>query len=259
MLLTLKSWLKKILSISFVLFFLLSIENIASASTGNSCIDCHRKASFQVRNKKLYSYFQDWKQSIHREEGVSCDDCHGGNPKKKDKSRAHGGKIGGTKESRLLNYKNIPKVCGQCHGEIYQGYLKSNHYKYLITRKMELQGPNCVTCHGSINSEALDVNSVETVCLSCHNAETGNSPENPKKARLLLNKLSSIYRFYRFVSLRDDPVKGQKFLYRIDDDMRQLSVDWHSFDLKKIEGKTKQILTLLQGKRTEIKKRKKSE
>jgi hypothetical protein len=54
-----------------------------------------------------------------------------------------------------------------------------------------------VTCHGSINSEVLNVNSVAVACARRHNEERDNRPNDPEKARAVLNRFLSIRRFHR--------------------------------------------------------------
>ena len=61
-----------------------------ASSGGNSCESCHRDPDFLVTNKKLYDYYQQWQDSVHHQEEVTCDDCHGGNAQVAGKEEAHG-------------------------------------------------------------------------------------------------------------------------------------------------------------------------
>ena len=221
------------------------------AEAVDSCIDCHKNPRFMVTNSKLFEYFQEWEGSIHRQEDVDCSDCHGGNPDKLDKDGAHGQDLSGSASMSAVNFENIPKTCGQCHEEIYKAYRKSNHFEHLATTDQEIQGPSCVTCHGSINVDVLDVNTVYESCARCHNEEEDNHPENPKRARAILNKFLSIHRFYRFITIRD-PVGSKAFFSRVDDHIQELAVTWHTFDLDAIEKQTALVLELLKAKRDEV-------
>jgi hypothetical protein len=218
----------------------------------DSCVECHGKDSFLVTNKKLYDYFQRWRSSIHQQEGVTCVDCHGGDPKSSDKEKAHGGDLDAARPQSAVNFRNIPKTCGGCHEEVYQGFRESVHFEHLVSKEQEDQGPTCVTCHGSLNVEVLNVNTVEETCRKCHNEETENSPENANEARTLLNRFLSIHRYYRYITKRGDPVETKQFFERFDPQLRDLSVTWHTFDLDAIGEKTEAVLHELRAKREEI-------
>jgi hypothetical protein len=51
----------------------------------DTCVDCHSTPTFLVTNRKLFDYFQKWTSSLHKQEGVTCVDCHGGDPTRADK------------------------------------------------------------------------------------------------------------------------------------------------------------------------------
>jgi hypothetical protein len=225
----------------------------AAAGTRDSCVDCHSNPDFFVTAKKLYDYYQDWDVSIHRQEDVSCEDCHGGNSSARDKKGAHGTEVsGGLGAGSPVSFENIPSTCGGCHDDIYEGFRKSNHFAHLVDKKQEQQGPNCVTCHGSINATVLNVNTVKKTCLRCHNEETKNHPEIPDEASETLNLFLSIQRYYRYIGIRGEPVDTQTFFAVMDKRVRDLSVLWHTFDLPKIDTETRLVLGQLKAKRAEV-------
>ncbi len=252
---------RKPISRLFVLFLACVICGIFAA--GNSvvaregCIDCHSNTDLIVTNKKLFDYFKEWSGSIHKQEDVTCSDCHGGNPDVSSKKAAHGGAKGTRKMMKAVNFQNIPATCGQCHDDILDGYVKSNHYKHLKSKKQVKQGPNCVTCHGSLNSVALNVNTVSQTCQSCHNQKSKNNPEIPEKAEWLLNKFLSAHRLFRYVTIKSSTVDDRAFLKKAGIQIQTLSEEWHTFDLKLFEEKTRMLLDALKSKRNEIKKRSK--
>ena len=238
--------------ILFTVFHFFSFSLTAETTKPDYCVDCHRNRDFIVTQKKLYLYYQNWTLSRHKQEEVACSDCHGGNPKAKNKHQAHGKAVGSEKTQSWVDFRKIPDTCGKCHNDIYEGYQQSQHFKHLIKRKQEEQGPSCVTCHGAMKIAALHVTTVQKVCPLCHNPETNLHPQVPDKAESLLNGFLAIHRFYRFVSIRGKTQETRLFLTEIDDLISSLSVDWHTFDLEKIEQKTKLILTLLKKKRDQI-------
>jgi hypothetical protein len=232
----------------------------STADAPNSCVECHSNPDFLVTAKKLYDYFQEWDVSVHRQEDVSCEDCHGGNSDTRDKKRAHGAEVsGGLTVGSAVSFENIPSTCGECHDDIYEGFRKSNHFAHLRKKKQEKQGPNCVTCHGSINATVLNVNTVQKACERCHNEETGNHPELPAKASELLDRFLSIHRYYRYIGIRGDPVDTQAFFAVMDERLRDLSVLWHTFDLPAIDKETRFVLDLLKAKRAEVRNQQRAE
>ena len=229
-----------------------SWRNASAEEAKDSCVDCHGEASFLVTNKKLYDYFQLWRSSVHKQEGVTCVDCHGGDPRSSDKAKAHGGDLGAARANSAVNFRNIPKTCGGCHEDIYQGFRESSHFEHLASKGQEDQGPTCVTCHGSLSVEVLNVNTVEETCRKCHNEETENSPENAQEARALLNRFLSIHRYYRYITKRGDPAETKRFFEEFDAQIHDLTVTWHTFDLEAIGEKTEAVLERLRAKREAV-------
>ena len=232
--------------------FLPAWEAPLAAEAKDSCVECHSDPSLLVTNKKLYDYFQRWTSSLHAQEEVTCADCHGGNPEIGDKNGAHGGNLAGSKKESAVNFRNIPGTCGDCHEDILEGFRGSTHFERLLEEKKEQQGPSCVTCHGSINVAVLDVNTVEEVCRQCHNEASENHPENPRKARDLLNRLLAIHRYYRYINVRGDAVETRPFFEMVDTQLRDLSVTWHTFEVERIEEKTQAVFEALRTKRQEV-------
>lgn len=232
---------------------------MAATNAGDSCETCHSDPDFLVKNKKLYDYYQNWTLSLHKVENVTCVDCHGGNPKVKTKKAAHGGSaMSAARKTSPINYANIPKTCAKCHKKVYQRYQESEHFQHLKSEKQEGQGPNCVTCHGSVNLRVLNVNNVRTTCAKCHNEKTENNPEIPDHAEKVLHDFLSIDRYARYITLRSDARKTREMLERIESSIRTLSEEWHTFNLEEIEEKTQVLLQEVKEKRSQLKKERKS-
>jgi nitrate/TMAO reductase-like tetraheme cytochrome c subunit len=232
---------------------LASAPAVAEEEEPDSCVDCHSNPDMLVTNKKLYDYFERWTSSIHKQEGVTCVDCHGGNPRAADKRGAHAtADLTEAKASSAVNFRNIPDTCGDCHEEILESFRKSAHFEHVVAKEEEDQGPTCVTCHGSINVAVLNVNTVEATCSRCHNEESENHPDTPEEARALLNRFLSIHRYYRYITVRGDPLETRAFFELADAQIHSLSVTWHSFDLDKIREETEIVLAALKEKRQEV-------
>jgi len=221
---------------------LLPLQLLAEDSSDNSCISCHSNSDFLVKNKKLYDYYQNWLRSAHFREGVECQDCHGGNPKTDNKKEAHGTKVikGADDPKSSINPKNIPNTCKRCHEEIYDAYQTSKHFKKLQEKG---EGPNCVTCHGSLNVTVLKVNTIKATCEKCHNKEKDNSPEIPGKAETLLEKYLIDRRLYRWVAAHDTSTSKESTKNDLGRRIDRLAELWHTFDLDEIASTAQQLRT----------------
>jgi len=225
----------------------------ARAAEEDSCATCHSDPEFLVTNKKLYDYYQRWDASIHDQEEVTCDDCHGGDPSASNKKAAHGSGVGAADPDSGIYYKAIPETCGVCHEDILEGFRESEHFDHVEKlEKGDKQGPTCVTCHGGIDVDVLNVNTVEEVCTQCHNQKSDNHPEIPGEARKLLNRFLSIHRFYRYITTNAQSEDASAFFRDLDPRLHDLTVTWHTFDLEAVEEGTGEVLKTLKAKREEI-------
>ena len=228
-----------------------------AAGTKESCVVCHSDPDFLVRNKKLYDYFRDFSLSTHSQEGVTCSDCHGGNPKAGDKEGAHKGTIMNPSDPRSpINYRNVPQTCAKCHDDVFESFRGSPHFKHLKAMDKDVQGPNCVTCHGSVNLTVLNVNTVRAACERCHNKQRKILPEVPDKAEAVLHDLLSVSRYYQFIATREAPEDIRAFFKKVDPIVKDLTLQWHTFDLESVEAKTRELLVLLKKKRSELRDKK---
>jgi cytochrome c553 len=239
-----------ITSIAFFFVTCFAVNTVSSEDIANSCIECHSQPAFRVTNKKLYKYFRDWELSIHAQEGATCVDCHGGNPDKADKKQAHGKDI-----KQLLipvEYERIPVTCGKCHEKNIENYKKSKHYKILMEKGRSQPTPNCITCHGSINTSIPTSDAIANICAYCHNAITESKPEIPKIASYLIDRLSFINYYSRYLISKSVLEKRPDFSTTIDDEFSGLAQIWHTLELDRIEEKTLHIRNLMMKKRKEL-------
>ena len=120
------------------------------------CIQCHSKQAGKIGEPVAL-----WRQSVHAENGIACNGCHGGDPKGSDAGSAMNparGFQGAPKEA------DIPAFCGKCHVGVLKDYLASAH-----GRALGSGGPTCVTCHGNhkVLRASLDLIN-EKDCTRCH-------------------------------------------------------------------------------------------
>ncbi len=149
----------------------------------NSCVTCHQEI-----HEKIVADFQE---DVHAKAGLSCQDCHGGDPSiasedAMDKSK---GFLGTPKA------KEIPQFCGKCHSDPrlmlpfnpslptdqVEKYWTSRHGELLKTGDTNVA--TCVSCHGIHNIfPANDARSsvypknVPATCSFCHSDNAKMAP-----------------------------------------------------------------------------------
>jgi nitrate/TMAO reductase-like tetraheme cytochrome c subunit len=127
----------------------------------NACVECH---SSDIMKPEFRDITQDWTQSWHNQNNVSCQDCHGGDSRDATMSMSHQRGFIGTPK-----YADVPEFCGKCHIGILRNYLESGHGQAL---QRSGKGPNCVTCHGSHNIQKANIEIInEGRCTKCHTYE----------------------------------------------------------------------------------------
>jgi hypothetical protein len=197
----------------------------------NSCVDCHAQlpgSSFV--GVKSHS----WKGSIHQKSGVTCDRCHGGNPKAPDQKGAHAGILGSSNPGSPIYYKNIPSTCGRCHGAEFYKFTQSLHYKRLESKG---RGPECVTCHGSMVTNILTPDTIASVCEQCHNQRMGIFPYVPQKAKavlLLLRESGALLEADGKIYRSSRESVRERYLREARSSLHFAKLDWHRFDLDAI-------------------------
>lgn len=136
-----------------VVFGLLCLPVLAAAED-TVCIQCHGG-----QDGRLGEPVALWRASVHAANGISCHDCHGGDPT--DFAMAmtpERGFVG------VPEYNQIPDFCGRCHVGVKDDYLESAHGQAL-----DAGGPQCVICHGNHEIELASIDLInEESCSRCH-------------------------------------------------------------------------------------------
>jgi predicted CXXCH cytochrome family protein len=161
------------------------LSNFAVAD--DQCLSCH-----QTVGDNPSSLF---KHDIHFKKGVSCADCHGGNPHLEDMDKAMDKKAG---------FKGVPKgddisrICASCHSDAermkkYGSTIPTNQLQNLLASvhgTISISGKEhivqCITCHGAHGivsvtnpkSPVYPLNIVKT-CTRCHANATFMREYNP--------------------------------------------------------------------------------
>jgi hypothetical protein len=160
---------------------LVGVLTLAGPAPGkDSCVSCHAQLE-----SKLAEPAKQFESDIHHQAGLSCADCHGGNPQDDSRnamSRARGFR-GAPKKAQ------IPEFCARCHSDIaymhrfdpkmradqLSQYLTSVHGKRL--KQGDKKVAACVDCHGVHNILAVSdtratvyPTNVASTCARCHSA-----------------------------------------------------------------------------------------
>lgn len=134
----------------------------ALALADSSCVNCHSK-----QEGALGVPTHDWPTSIHFANGISCSDCHGGDPKAAEAGDAMNPARGFKgKPSKT----GVPDFCGKCHAAIKDNFVTSAH-SIALQAGIE-KAPNCVTCHTAHKQQKVTLNLINpTTCGQCHTYE----------------------------------------------------------------------------------------
>ncbi|MBI4403517.1 MAG: cytochrome c3 family protein [Deltaproteobacteria bacterium] len=125
----------------------------------NSCLECHS----ELERSELKAPVLAMTKDVHGTAGVSCVNCHGGNPTAVSARVAHGAKFVARPGATAA-----VTICGSCHAQPLWHYQKGNHS---LARKLPRQ-PSCVTCHGAHGVAKASIELIsEPLCSSCHPVE----------------------------------------------------------------------------------------
>lgn len=206
---------------ALIVVFLLAGSGFSAALAAESvCLQCH--AGLEGR---LAAPVAAWDSSIHAQNGISCPDCHGGDPTDfamaMDPERGFVG---------VPEHGEIPEFCGRCHVGVKEDYFDSGH-----GRALHSGGPQCVTCHGNhaVQTASLALINRED-CSRCH--EYGRA-EEIKAAMLdtdrLLAGIQSDLDGLAKTGIRVREMEGETFALR--NDFHRL---FHTVDVERVREQT---------------------
>jgi hypothetical protein len=194
----------RVLALSWALVFLLCGTGARAEQGSGACGTCHNLLGGQLARP-----ISEWKTSVHRQVGVTCESCHGGDAavdvgnvmkltpqefedrrsRSMSKSRGFVGKPSG---------KAMFAMCAQCHADSVGRYASSIMGVVYLDGK---GGPSCITCHNAHNNV---IPAVPKVCEACHKDTTGFNRIDPMNVtEATINELSTIR-----IRLAEEKVKG---------------------------------------------------
>jgi predicted CXXCH cytochrome family protein len=147
---------------------ILLLFTLASGQKKSSCIECHAK----LEDPRLSAPAKLFDDDIHRARGLSCNDCHGGDPNADTKEGAKDPRKGYLGKPKTLD---IPAYCGKCHSDA--NLMK----KFNPSLRVDQESEYYTSVHGKL------LKSGETrvaTCISCHSVHG---------IRAITDPLSSVY------------------------------------------------------------------
>ncbi len=163
------------LCLSLIVLFLASAS---PAEQKSACVACHTFLGGDLAKPVL-----EWTGSIHQQNSITCDLCHGGNA---DIDVGNVQDLGGQFAAKMADAmspargfigkpagKKLFGVCSRCHYQSVARYEKSIMGRAYLEAK---GGPSCVTCHHAHRNQMPEV---PRVCESCHKDTTGFEQIDP--------------------------------------------------------------------------------
>jgi predicted CXXCH cytochrome family protein len=127
----------------------------------NSCLDCHLELE-----ESLQAPAKNFAADVHKQYGLGCQDCHGGNPGQEDVELAKDKTFKGV-PSRV----KIPEFCGSCHADA--GYMR----RFSPNLRVDQLALYWTSRHGLLLKKG---DSNVAVCTDCHGVHGIQSASFPK-------------------------------------------------------------------------------
>ena len=136
-----------------------------TAGQASSCILCHSQLDGPALEPTKHL------DDIHMQRGLSCPDCHGGDPTKggdEDPSAAHDERKGWKEKPTRLQ---VPGFCARCHSDA--AYMKTFNPQIRVDQLSEYR----TSVHGQRNAKGDDRTAV---CIDCHGVHGIRAIKDPR-------------------------------------------------------------------------------
>ncbi len=255
--------------ILLALTVLISILIPQAVASDNSCIDCHKTLSPFLEVQKQFNQiriehlernvscslechedrvqqlatanYQQWSESGHGLKGITCEVCHGGDPRQAIKEKAHSTIKKPIDPESPVYYTNVPKTCGKCHSKELSNFEKSEHYQKLEALKT---APTCTTCHAPHTFKVLNPDEFRNFCGNCHSVYKKVAPYDvPVQAEYLLGRVNKL-KFNIEMTGQDifwakkngtDVTMAEQYSDNALRTLQELAPMWHEFNLTHFE------------------------
>jgi len=127
----------------------------------NSCLECHSKLEDELK-----APVEGFKLDIHQQFGLSCADCHGGNPAKDDENLAKDKTFRGAPKR-----PQVPAFCARCHSD--SAYIKTFNPRLRVDQLDQYR----TSRHGLLLQKG---DTKVAVCTDCHGVHGIQTAKHPK-------------------------------------------------------------------------------
>jgi hypothetical protein len=147
-----------------------AVSGAAPEPQPTACVACHSNADFfDEEGRAIVTQYEN---DVHAAAGLSCHDCHGGNPapelaedlESMDESHAPNPYRGAPERTQ------IPEFCGRCHSNI--EYMRRFDPRARVDQEQEYR----TSQHGQALRRG---NERVATCVDCHHAHGVQGPEEP--------------------------------------------------------------------------------
>jgi predicted CXXCH cytochrome family protein len=156
-----KKSMRKVGFSALVSLLILGLPPIARGQK-NSCIDCHKEM-----DEALGAPVDAFASDVHKQFGLACQDCHGGNPLEDDVELAKDKTFKGAPQRG-----KIPEFCGSCHAD--SAYMKRRNPNIRVDQ-LELYW---TSRHGQLLKRGDTNGAVCTDCHGVHGIQTATFPKS---------------------------------------------------------------------------------
>lgn len=166
--------------------FIMVLTSAASRSQVDSCVQCHK----ELADKPSQLIASD----IHTQRGLSCADCHGGDPRLGTDGNMHAamdpakGFVGKPKPAE------VGKFCAKCHADL--NYMRRFNPQARTDQWSEYQ----TSVHGQLNRKG---DTKVATCISCHSVhdiKAVNDPTSPVYATNVANTCAHCHADAQYMS-----------------------------------------------------------
>ncbi len=137
------------------------LHSSVSFAQSNSCIECH-----EIMEDELAAPVEAFQLDIHQQFGLSCADCHGGNPAEEDIDLAKDKSFIGIPERT-----RIPEFCASCHSD--SSYMR----RFNPSLRVDQEEIYWTSEHGQLLQKG---DAKVAVCTDCHNTHGIQAATHPK-------------------------------------------------------------------------------
>ncbi|HUU37398.1 MAG TPA: cytochrome c3 family protein [Candidatus Desulfaltia sp.] len=135
---------------------------ISLSAQKNSCVDCH----LQMEDA-LKAPAENFAADVHKQYGLSCQDCHGGNPAQEDIELAKDRSFKGAPDRA-----RVPEFCGSCHSD--SAYMR----KFNPNLRIDQLTLYWSSRHGQLLKKGDAKVAVCTDCHGVHGIQSANFPKS---------------------------------------------------------------------------------